>query len=155
MRLAHRGLAVELPPGWDGRIFRRTGIAEDPAATTHAVLHAANFALPPDRGDFGSGAVERMRASHVLVVLLEHHPDAARTPLFATPGLPRRVTPAMFSPQQLQRTIAGQAGTQVFCHQGDRAFCLYVVLGSYLRRNALVPLVNEVLGGLDVTPDQS
>jgi hypothetical protein len=150
MRLAHRGLGVDLPPGWDARIYRRTD--DEPEATTHAVLHAGNFALPADRGDFGSGAVERMGPGHVLVVLIEHHPDAARTPLFANPGLPRRLTPAMFSPHQLQRTIAGQGGTQVFFHEGGRAFCLYVVLGSHARRTQLVPLVNELLTSLEIAP---
>jgi len=150
MRLAHRGLGVDLPSGWDARIFRRQD--EDPAATTHAVLHAGNFALPDDRGDFGSGAVERMGPGHVLVVLAEHHPDAARTPLFANPGMPRRLTPSMFSPHQLQRTISGQAGTQVFFHEAGRAFCLYVVLGSHLRRTTLVPVVNELLRALEITP---
>ena len=150
MKLAHRGLGVDLPRGWDARIYQRSD--EDPAATTHAVLHAASFALPPDRGDFGSGAVERMGPSDVLVVLLEHHPDAARTPLFANRGMPRRLTPAMFSPQKLQRTIPGQAGTQVFFHEGGRAFCLYVVLGSHLRGPALVALVNTVLESVSIDP---
>ncbi|HVF18918.1 MAG TPA: hypothetical protein VNA14_01575 [Mycobacteriales bacterium] len=150
MKLAHRGLGVDLPPGWDARIYRRAERVEE--ATTHAVLHAANFGLPPDRGDFGSGAVELMGPSHVLVVLLEHHPDAASTPLFANRGMPRRLTPAMFSPHQLQRTIGGQAGTQVFFHEAGRAFCLYVVLGSYLRGPALVPLVNTVLASLAIEP---
>ena len=36
------------------------------------VLHAASFALPAERGDYGSGAVEVMGGSDVLVCLLEH-----------------------------------------------------------------------------------
>lgn len=150
MKIRHRGLGVTLPPGWDARIYRRTD--DDVAATTHAVLHAGNFALPGDRGDYGSGAVERMGPGHVLVVLLEHHPAAVGTPLFANAGLPRTLTASMFSPHQLQRTISGQAGTQVFFHEAGRAFCLYVVLGSHLRRNALVPAVNELLAELEILP---
>lgn len=149
-RLSHRGLAVDLPAGWDGRIYRRATGPGD--ATTHAVLHAANFALPEDRGDYGSNAVERMGSSHLFVALLEFHPDAARTPLFANRGIPRRLRAEMFGPSQLQRTIAGQAGTQVFFHDGGRAFCLYVVLGGARNRAALVPAVNDLLATLRVTP---
>ena len=149
-RLAHRGLSVDVPNGWDARIYRRADAAPD--ATTHAVLHAANFPLPEDRGDYGSNAVERMGASHVLVALLEFDPQAAATPLFANRGIPRRLTGEMFSPHQLQRTIAGQAGTQVFFNEGGRAFCLYVVLGGYRNRGAVVPVVNDLLATLRVTP---
>jgi hypothetical protein len=149
-RLSHQGLAVGVPPGWDARIYRR-GDAPT-GATTHAVMHAANFALPEDRGDYGSNAVERMGPSHVLVVLMEFHPDAARTALFANEGMPRRVTAEMFDPRRLQRTISGQAGTQVFFREGGRAFCLYVVLGSSRDRAVLVPLVNDLLATLDVEP---
>lgn len=150
MRLAHRGLAVEVPRGWDARIFQRAGVDVD--ATEHPVLHAANFALPEDRGDFGSNAVERMGPAHVLVALLEFHPDSASTALFANRGLPRRLTPDLFSPSQLQRTLAGQAGTQVFFNEGGRAFCLYVVLGSHRARAGLVPLVNDLLAAVQITP---
>lgn len=149
-RLSARGLSVDVPRGWDARIYRRGGAPE--GATTHAVLHAANFALPEDRGDYGSNAVERMRAGHVLVVLLEFHPDAAGTALFATGGLPRRLTPEMFSPNRLQRALPGQAGTQVFFREGGRAFCLYVVLGSARDRAAAVPAVNALLDTVRVTP---
>ena len=150
MRLSHRGLALDVPNGWDARIYRRREVSTE-EETTHAVLHAGNFALPEDRGDFGSGAVERMGWGHVLVVLLEHHPSAATTPLFANSGVPRRLTPDLFSPHQLQRTIAGQAGTQVFCHDAGRAFCLYVVLGSSRNRARLVPRVNDLLATLEVS----
>ena len=150
MRLAHRGLAVEVPRGWDARIYQRTSAEVD--ATDHPVLHAANFALPEDRGDFGSNAVERMGPPHVLVALLEFDPASAGTALFANQGLPRRLTPDLFSPSQLQRTLAGQAGTQVFFNDGGRAFCLYVVLGSHRGRAGLVPQVNSLLEAVEITP---
>jgi hypothetical protein len=146
-RLAARGLALDVPQGWDARIYRRAEIAGE---RTHAVLHAANFALPEERGDYGSGAVERMGSGHVLVALLEFDPEVAGTPLFANAGVPRELSPTMFAPNQLQRTIAGQAGTQVFCHENGRAFCLYVVLGAYRERTALVPRANEILRTVSV-----
>jgi hypothetical protein len=46
--------------------------------------------------------------------------------------------------------IKGQAGAQFFFSDAGRAFCLYVVLGSYARRGALVPKVNAVLAGVRI-----
>lgn len=136
MRLAHLRLAVELPSGWDGRIYRRLATAA--GSTTHPVLHAATFPLPEERGDYGSGAVERMRTGDLFVALLEFDPEAAATPLFAWER-PPALLPEYFSPDALQRVIPGQGGAQFFFSEWGRAFCLYVVLGSYAARTRLVP----------------
>src|SRR5207244_10839136 len=85
--LAALGLSITLPDGWDGRIYQRRAATIETQATTHPVLHAANFALPMERGDFGSGAVERMGPDHGLVVLLAHHRATASTALFRQQGL--------------------------------------------------------------------
>ena len=150
-------MAVEVPPGWDARIYRRPelGVASARAGgepTTHAILHAANFALPAERGDFGSGAVELMRSSDVLVTLVEYHPDSAGAALFADEGLPRPLRPDDFDPSTLQRRMPGQAGAQRFFSSGGRAYALYVVLGSHRDRRRLVGLVNEVLATVDLEP---
>lgn len=157
------GLAVQvdLPAGWDGRIYRRqapqVGVTEAGVAraaqfpaSTHAVLHAASFPLPADRGDYGSGAVDVMGRGDVLLMLVEHSPASAETSLFATQGPPRRLSSKDFSPSSLQRAIPGQAGTQVFFSSGGRAFCLYVVLGDYNQRERTVPIVNALLRTLQV-----
>ncbi|MFQ5948342.1 MAG: hypothetical protein ACE5KX_05740 [Acidimicrobiia bacterium] len=155
--LREGGLRVELPTGWDGEIYRRPGapsspVARDEGETTHSILHAANFALPTERGDFGSGAVEVMKSRDVLIVLFEYHPDSVDTALFRHRGLPIPLDPDSFSLHTVQHPIEGQAGTQRFFSAGGRAFCLYVVLGSYQRRAQLVPLVNSVLQRLDFGP---
>src|SRR4051794_24019180 len=93
------GIVVAPPPAWDARIFRRV---PDEAERTFPVLHAANFPLPQDRGDYGSGAVERMSSRHVLVVLFEHEPEATATPLFVRQGIPT-LHADDFSPRALQR----------------------------------------------------
>jgi hypothetical protein len=147
MRVAAHGLAVDTPTGWDARIYRRrqTEVGED----NHPVLHAANFPLPAERGDFGSGAVDRMRGDDVLVVLIEYGADSAGTALFADQGLPRpRATD--FDPRMLQRTLPGQSGAQWFFTSGSRAFCLYVVLGNHARRVRLMPRVHELLDQLAI-----
>ena len=147
MRLARHGLGLQLPAGWDGRIYRR---AID-GARTQAILHAANFALPGDRGDYGSGAVERMRAGHVLVALIEHDRSAAGVGLFRRQGLPLPLRPSDFSRHALQRTLPGQSGVQRFFTWEGRAFCLYVVLGSHAARGRMIPLVNGVLASAAVS----
>jgi hypothetical protein len=156
-QLRDAGLAVDLPPGWDARIYRRAEVAAaslhaQGEPTTHAIMHAANFALPAERGDFGSGAVELMRRDNVLIALVEYHPSSAGSPMFATPGLPRPLRADDFDPAMLQRRISGQAGVQRFFSSAGRAFALYVVLGSYADRRRLVASVNEVLAGIVLGP---
>jgi hypothetical protein len=156
--LAARGLSVDVPPGWDAQI--RAGGAGagmawsasdegDAVAPTGSVLHAASFALPRERGDYGSGAVEVMRGSDVLVCLLEHEPEAVAEPLFRRRGLPR-LTPAMFSPESMQRAIAGMSGVQRFFQVNGRPFCLYVVVGSHHTRAPLVRAADEVVQSIEI-----
>lgn len=157
--LSSAGVVLQLPSGWEGEIFNRApdevranrsfGTAEDDGEVARNVVHVANFALPAERGDFGSGAVELMNSGAILVVLFEHGPESVDTPLFARSGVPV-LTPDEFHPQQMQRTLSGQSGRQIFFNEAGRAFCLYVVLGSHRQRNVLVPLVNEVLATLDI-----
>lgn len=136
------GLSFDVPSGWDARVYRRPAA---PPESTHPVLHAANFPLPGDRGDYGSGAVERMGAANVFLALLEFHPSATDSALFARSGRPSSLDPDGFSPGSLQRSLPGQAGTQAFFSDNGRAFCLYVVLGSWADRGRLVPLATDAL----------
>lgn len=153
------GVSVGLPGGWEGEVFNRTpefdgrslnGPAGE-AEVARNVVHLANFALPAERGDFGSGAVELMNSGALMVILFEHGPESVDTPLFARSGVPQ-LTPEEFHPQQMQRTLMGQSGRQIFFNANGRAFCLYVVLGSHRQRNVLVPLVNDVLSTLEIEP---
>jgi hypothetical protein len=147
MFLARHGLGVELPSGWDGRIWRP--VADEPGATTRAILHAANFPLPERREDYGGGAVEVMGSGDVLVMLLEFDPEAATTALFAQrQGLPRRLPASAFGPNRLQRILPGQAGAQFFCTDAGRAWSLYVVLGSWARRVALAEQASRLLASV-------
>jgi hypothetical protein len=148
-RVAAHGLALDAPTGWDVRIYKR---APDAAPmTTHPVMHGGNFALPEDRGDYGSGAVEIMGPGHVFFALLEFHPDSAATPVFATRGLALPLLPTEFDPQRMQRNIPGQSGLQRFFEVDGRPFCLYVVLGDHLRRAALAAVATDAVRSLLVT----
>ena len=141
------GVTVHDLNGWEARISRRP--PTEPEERTHSVTHIGSFPLPARRGDFGSGAVERMGRDDVLVVLVEYDADSAKTPLFAQRGLPKPRA-ADFDPRKLQRTLAGQSGGQWFFNTGDRAFTLYVVLGSHDRRARLVPKVHAILDQLTI-----
>ena len=154
--LSDHVIEVVLPPGWDGRLYRRdsaeisTAVMQV-ASTTRAVLHAASFPLPVERGDFGSGAVEMMRPQDVLLVLVEHDPEAAGTALFAAAGPPRRLSSKDFGPNTLLRAIPGQRGAQVFFSANGRAFCLYIVLGGD-EPDRIMPVVNSLLQALRIGP---
>lgn len=161
MRIQGDGIAVDLPPGWEGAIGSRDAEPEDrPVRADRSsarpskeppIAHLANFPLPRQRGDYGSGAVERMRSTDVLVCLLEHGPEDVGTPLFSKKGIPR-LTPAHFDPASMQRTVEGMSGAQAFFTENGRAFCLYAVLGSHRDRRALVPVVNDLLATLVIAP---
>lgn len=157
--LTAEGVSVSLPTGWEGEVYNRAPVADGrslsgptgDAEVARNVVHLANFALPAERGDFGSGAVEIMNTANLLVILFEHGPESVDTPLFARSGVPV-LTPDEFHPQQMQRTLTGQSGRQIFFNVSGRAFCLYVVLGSHRARHTLVPQVNAVLASLDIQP---
>ena len=152
LQLREERIGVEVPPGWDVLVSRATRFADADRSTRNPLIHAANFALPARRGDFGSGAVELMGAQDVFVSLFEYGPESVGQPLFASEGLPRRIEPDLFDPQALQRVIPGQAGYQRFFTENGRPFCLYVVLGGYANRQNLAPSVQRFLEGLDVQP---
>ena len=159
--LAAHGIGVTLPPGWEGRVFKRPAAGEvgvsaadgapaAPGETTNAVVHVATIALPIGVGDFASGAVDQLGPDDALIVLFEHDAASATQPLFKAAGLPRSVSPDDFSPSVLQRTIRGQAGVQKFFHDQSRAFCLYIVIGSFANRRRVVPVVNRVLATMTI-----
>src|SRR3954470_10384433 len=118
------GIDVTLPAGWDGLItvradgapaaaFSASGVSVAPLRS-HPVVHIANFGLPAERGDFGSGAVELMGDRDVFVVLFEYEPDATATALFRTHGFPRTLDVRDFEPATLRCGIAGQSAHQMF-----------------------------------------
>jgi hypothetical protein len=145
--LSRQGLEIELPDGWDARIYQREAEVE---AVTRRALHAANFALPTGLGDYAVDAVERMTTGDVLVVLLEFDPERAGQGLFGNEGLPSGLTASDFSPTAMPRAIPGRTAAQWFFSLNGRALCLYVVLGNHAGRADLMPLVNQVVQTLKI-----
>lgn len=164
MKLQAHGIETDLPPGWEGRIALRTppGAGARTAGETtptgtlgeipNPVVHLANFALPEQRGDFGSGAVDVMGDDNVLVVLFEYGPESVGKALFKTRGVPTNLTPAMFSGSALQRTLPNQAGVQVFFTVENRAFCCYAVLGRQSNASRVLPQANTTLAATRIAP---
>ena len=159
-QFADAGISVDLPARWDGQIRAAgRGYTSRSAATlapadagpeVGVVLHAASFALPAERGDYGSGAVEVMGGSDILICLLEHEPEAASTALFRREGVPT-LTSNAFSPQSMQRAIAGMSGSQHFFQVAGRPFCLYVVVGSHATRGPLVRTAADVVQTISIS----
>jgi hypothetical protein len=162
VKLRAHGIAVHVPRGWDGRIFRRSespvpaapgvGIADVPTGGwTAPVLHLGSFGLPDDRGDYGSGAVNRMRRDDVFVALVEFGPESVGTAMFARAGLPR-LRARELTTATMQRPIPDMGGAQHFCTVAGRPFCVYAVIGSLARRSALVGVLNDALAGVTISP---
>jgi len=155
-RLRAHGLSVAVPPGWHARIDRRVeasvvapGTTVPISGTVHPVLHLSTVPLPARRGDYGSGVVDIMGRNDIFVCLAEFDAEAGATELFANGELPL-VRAVDFSPTAQQRVIPGMCGTQRFVNVGGRAFCLYVVLGSWRGRAGLVPLANRAITAIDL-----
>lgn len=148
--VAAHGLQITRPDRWEGRLYRRDAEGEAGAGeSNNPVLHLGNFALPPGRGDFGTGAVEVMGPAHAFVSLVEYDREEAGRPLFAAVGRPR-LTLRDFAANALQRRLPGQLGCQRFFTENGRPFCLYVVLGSREHAADLLDQVQAALADLRV-----
>lgn len=165
MKLQAHGIETDLPAGWEGRIALRATPTASPGTSgpqarargtagevPHPVVHLANFPLPEDRGDFGSGAVDLMTEDDVLVVLFEYGPESVGTALFERQGIPTELTARMFSGSALQRTLPGQAGCQIFFTEAGRAFCCYTVLGRQSAAARVLPQANAALAATRIEP---
>jgi len=149
-RLTRSGIAVEVPDDWEGSISGGGFQLQSDGALEPTVVHVASFPLPPERGSFGTGAVELMRGTDVFMTLFEYGPESAGTPLFEAEGIPRQIAAREFDRNALQRAMPGQSGLQRFFTHNGRAFCLYVVLGSHVDRADILPRVNAVLETLEI-----
>ena len=124
MRVSGHGISIDLPEGWEGRIYRR------PLANAYPILHAGSFALPHKDGDFGGDAIASMSEDDVFLALLEYDGALGGTGLFNQPGLPLPLHASDLSPAAFPRRISGRVGVQRFFTEHRRPFCLYAVIGS-------------------------
>ena len=138
------GITVSVRDGWEVEFSELEG--EPP----RSLVHLANFSLPVERGDYGSGAVEIMGSSGIFLALMEFASAAASTALFSGKVMPSSLAVADFSTWTLQRHIPNQLGTQGFFVASGRPFVLYVVLGSTRAASLLVPELNRALAGIGI-----
>lgn len=149
MKVAAHGIAVDLPDGWEGRIFRRG--KGDPT------LHAATFALPFEDGEFGTRATAKMPAGATFLTITEYRPGQGLEPgkgLFAARAIPLPIPRSRFRPNHLLVARPGQRGFQHFFTDGGRPFCLYAVIHEPRLGAARADLggVNRVLETLRIEP---
>jgi hypothetical protein len=146
--LEAHGLRIDLPRGWSGRVFKR------PAGG--ATLHAGDFQLPLDDGEFGDRSTAVMPSGGSFLVLTEYQPGAGLEPgrgLFASRKVPTMLDPTAFSPRGLAHPRPGQAGTQYFFTAAGRPLCLYVVVsGPRSERRRQLAVLGRMLGSLRVHP---
>ncbi len=158
MRIDGHGFRVDLPAPWEGAVrigdvspaLRQRALRNGLQVQVPPVLHLSTTRLPAVRGDFGSGAVDLLKADDLFVAVVEYGADSVGTALFDTGPLPRSVDHRHFRTNGLQRAIAGQSGFQHFCTENGRAMCLYVVLGAHHSARTLVRGVNNILQRVEV-----
>jgi hypothetical protein len=144
VKLRGHGIEVDLPSGWEGRIYRR------PEALP--ILHAGNFALPHRDGDFGTRAIPEMRGQGVLVVVAEYDPALAGRGLFSPSGLTLPIRPGDTSPRAMPRPVQDRAGVQRFFTQQTRAFGLFLVVDTAHGLERPLRAANGVLASLRIAP---
>jgi len=140
------GLRVALPRGWSGRVFAGPGGV--------ATLHAGNFQLPLDDGEFGDASTAAMPEPAAFLALTEYQPGAGLTPgvgLYAPRRIPLPLEPTSFGTDRLQHPRRGQAGAQHFFTASGRPFCMYAVIAGPRRerRHQLLAL-DRVLRSLEI-----
>jgi len=152
MRLEAHGIAVELPHGWNGRIFRLAGGG--------ATLHAGTFALALDDSAFGDRSCAAIPTGGAFLSLTEYVPGAGLQPgggLFASRRMPWPLDPAGFSVRKLAHRRPGQSATQHFFTASCRPLCLYVVIATAPSRSsgrARLDVLNQVLRSVQIAPAQ-
>jgi hypothetical protein len=146
VKLEAHAIAIELPHGWSGRIFRR--------AADLATLHAGDFPLALGDGEFGDRSTGRMPQGGSFLALTEYRPGSGLRPgtgLFASHRLPLPLDPAEFGTARLAHPRPGQLGMQHFFTSAGRPFCLYVVIhGPRSERRRQLLVLDRVLRSLHI-----
>jgi hypothetical protein len=144
MRIRGYGIEIDLPTGWEGMVYRR------PQA--YPILHAGDFPLPPNDGDFGLEAITTMRPDGAFVVLAEYDPAVGGRGLFWRADTPWPLRESSPRPRSMQRPRTGRAGVQRFFTANGRAFCLYLVVGTASGTSGPVRRANSVLATVKIAP---
>jgi hypothetical protein len=148
-RLASHGIAIDVLPGWEGRIFV-PDLA--PPAINLPILHLTDVVLTQERSSYAPELAARAGGSGTLVALLEFDHALANVGLYERKGLHLPLTRERFHHRALQFPSRVQEGHQRFFSEGGRAFCLYVVLGTGRGVDTRLAQVNRALASLHIRP---
>jgi hypothetical protein len=147
VRIADRGLALEVPSGWEARIFVP---AAPPPAINLPIVHASSVVLPTARSSFATEATPSLGSAGVLISLVEFEAALAGVGLYAARGIPSGLRRAELDPAALQVPHPRQGGVQRFFSEAGRAFCLYVVAGLGPGLAERLGRANDVIASLRV-----
>src|SRR6266516_1924342 len=146
VRLAGHGLAVEVHPGWEARVWQPDVAAP---AVPGAVVRLANFPLPVTKNTYAAEVADDLRPGDVLVSLVELDPALADRGLYAGQGVPR-VRADELDPRAIQAAGPGRLGVQRFFSLHGRAFGLYVMAREGPRLELSLRALNASLRSLTV-----
>ena len=146
VRLAGHGLAVEVHPGWEARVWQPDVAAP---AVPGAVVRLANFPLPVTKNTYAAEVADDLRPGDVLVSLVELDPALADRGLYAGQGVPR-VRADELDPRAIQAAGPGRLGVQRFFSLHGRAFGLYVMVREGPRLELSLRALNASLRSLTV-----
>jgi hypothetical protein len=152
MALSAHGISIQLPHGFEGRIFVRPTVGP---AVSRPVAQFATFAIPEGIGDFGGNTDTNLGPSDIFAVLFEYGLESIGQALFAAEGVPTSLTAADFQPYVMRPGVGGTLGIQRFFTQSGRPFTFYARLGSVQQVGALVPRINQLLGALQIQTVQT
>jgi hypothetical protein len=145
--LEAHGMRIELPRGWSGRVFRRSPHT--------ATLHAGDFQLPLQDGEFGDRSTSEMPGVGSFLALTEYRKGSGLEPgvgLFAPNRIRLPLEPSRFAANRLAHPHPGHVGMQHFFTAEGRPFCLYVVLaGPRARRRHQLLVLDHILRTLRIT----
>lgn len=146
-RLVDGGLSLDVPPGWEGRIFSPR---LPPPAENHPVLHLADIPLPFERSSYLETAATVGGGRGGLVCsLVSFGPELADVGLYAPQGVPR-VHARDLDPRAMQVPVPDQAGVQRFFSVDGRPFSLYIVASVDRHTATRLRTVNDALATLRV-----
>jgi hypothetical protein len=149
MRLADRGLALDVPRGWEARIFVPS---LPPPAINLPVLHVSSVALPPARSSYAPEVGPAVGSSGAFAALVEFEPALADVGLYAARGMPLPIRSVDLDPAALQLPELDQGGLQRFFSLAGRAFCLYVIAGLGAGMEGRLGSLNGALASVEISP---
>ena len=122
-----------------------------------STLHAGNFQLPFDDGEFGDASTGLMPAGASFLALTEYRagrgPRTRNRPVRRPAGRRVRSIRRRSGRAGLAHPRPGQAGTQHFFTTAGRPFCLYVVVsGPRTERRRQLATLSAVLRSLQIQP---